>query len=188
MCVTCHCVSLYHLLLASCHDYVLGCHRVLRCTACQFIAMCWLLVSRYLCLVSDVNVMHDSGVIEKRCEYLMSISFYVYIIIIIYPLTARVVGAPHTISQPVFSIFPCSPLPSRTCRTPGLSIPWCCLPTSSSVCPVFFPLSLCLARWFWPDLMNGRYDHTTAICVSLRSSGGLCVVRLPVGSWHRPLL
>ena len=33
-----------------------------------------------------------------------------------------------------------------TWRTPGLSIPWCCLPTSSSVCLVFFPLSLCLAR------------------------------------------
>ena len=52
------------------------------------------------------------------------------------------------ILQPVFSIFPCSPLPSGTCRTPGLSIPWCCLPTSSSVCLVFFPLSLRLARRF----------------------------------------
>ena len=56
--------------------------------------------------------------------------------------------------------FPCSPLPSWTWRTPGLSIPWCCLPTSSSVCLVFFPLSLCLARWFWPHLMNERHDHT----------------------------
>ena len=56
------------------------------------------------------------------------------IIISINPLTARVVGAPQMILQPVFSIFPCSPLPSGTCRTPGLSIPWCCLPTSSSVC------------------------------------------------------
>ena len=28
----------------------------------------------------------------------------------------------------------------------GLSIPWCCFPTYSSVCLVFFPLSLCLAR------------------------------------------
>ena len=36
------------------------------------------------------------------------------VIIIIYPLTARVVGAPQIISQPVFSIFPCSPLPSGT--------------------------------------------------------------------------
>ena len=44
-------------------------------------------------------------------------------IIIINPLTARVVGAPQMILQPVFSIFPCSPLPSGTCRTPGLSIP-----------------------------------------------------------------
>ena len=26
----------------------------------------------------------------------------------------------------------------------------------------FFPLSLCLVIWSWPDLMNGRHDHTTA--------------------------
>ena len=106
------------------------------------------------------------------------------VIIIICLLIARVVGAPQMISQPVSSIFPCSPLPSRTRRTPGLSLPWCCLPTSSSVCPVFFPLALCLARRFWPDLMNRRHAHTTAVCVSLRRSGGLRVVRLPAGSWH----
>ena len=86
---------------------------------------------------------------------------------LIYPLTARVVGVPQMISQPVSSIFPCFLLPSGTWRTPGLSIPCCCLPTSSSVCLVFFPLSLCLARWFWPDLMNGSLPfirsaaHTT---------------------------
>ena len=73
---------------------------------------------------------------------------------------ARVVGAPQMISQPVSSIFPSSPAPTGTCRTPGLSIPWCCLPTSSSVCLVFFPLLLCLASWFWPDLMNGWHDQT----------------------------
>ena len=53
-----------------------------------------------------------------------------FIIIIINPLTARVVGAPQMILQPVFSIFPCSPLSSGTCRTPGLSgkiIPHYCL-------------------------------------------------------------
>ena len=67
-------------------------------------------------------------------------------------------------SQPVLhfslsSIFlcSCSPLPSGTWRTSGLSIPCCCLPTSSSVCLVFFPLSLCLARWFWHDLIE-TYD------------------------------
>ena len=109
--------------------------------------------------------------------------FFLFIIII-NPLTARVVGAPQMISQPVFSIFPCSPLPSATCRIPGLSIPWCCLPTSFFVGLVFFPLSLCPARWFWPDLMNGRHDHTSAVCVSLRSSGDLHVVQLPAGSWH----
>ena len=86
--------------------------------------------------------------------------------------------------EPVFSIFPCSPLPSGTCRTPGLSITLCCLPTFSFVYLVFFPLSLCLARWFWPDLMNGKHDHTNAVCVSLRSSGALHVVQLPAGSWH----
>ena len=56
----------------------------------------------------------------------------IIIIIIINSLTARVVGAPHMILQLVFSIFPCSPLPSGTWRTPGLSIPSCCLPNSSS--------------------------------------------------------
>ena len=45
------------------------------------------------------------------------------IIIIINSLTVRVIGAPQMILQPVFSIFPCSLLPSGTCRTPGLSIP-----------------------------------------------------------------
>ncbi len=111
-------------------------------------------------------------------------SIIIIIIIIINPLTARVDGAPQMILQPVFSIFPCSPLPSGTCRTPGMSIPWCCLPTSSFVRLVFFPLSLCLARWFWPDLMNGKHDHSTAVCVFLRSSGDLHVVQLPAGSWH----
>ena len=49
-----------------------------------------------------------------------------------YLLTARVVGAPQVISQPVSAIFFCSPLPPGTWRTPGLSIPFC-LPTCSSV-------------------------------------------------------
>ena len=53
----------------------------------------------------------------------------------------------------------------------GLFIPWCCLLTPSSVCLVFFPLSLCLARWFWTVLMNRRHDHTTAVYISLRWSG-----------------
>ena len=51
----------------------------------------------------------------------------------------------------------CFPLPSGAWRSPGLSTPWCCLPTPSSVCLVFFPLSLCLARWFWPGL---QFTHT----------------------------
>ena len=80
--------------------------------------------------------------------------------------------------------FSCSSLPSGTWRTPGLSIPYCCHPTSSSVCLAFFPLSLRLARRFWPDLTNGRHDHAIAVSVSLRWSGGLHVVQVPAGSWH----
>ena len=63
--------------------------------------------------------------------------------------------------------------------------PFLDVPTSFSVCLVFFPLSLCLAIWFWPDVMNGRHVYTTSVCVSLQWSEGLCVVRLSAGSWHR---
>ena len=97
---------------------------------------------------------------------------------LIYPSAARVAGAPQMISQPVSSIVPCSSLPSGTWRTPGLSIPWCCLPTSPSLCLVFFPLLLCLARWFWQDLMNGRHDHTTAVI-------RLCLKPLSIFKWQR---
>ena len=88
-------------------------------------------------------------------------------------------------SQPVSSIFLCSPLPSWTRQTPVLPISWCCLSSFFSVCLVFFPLPLCLARQVWPDLMNGRHVHTTPVCTSLWWSGCLCVVWLPAGSWHR---
>ena len=97
----------------------------------------------------------------------------VIIIIIINPLRARVVEAPQMISQPVSSIFLCSPLPSGTWQTPDLSI---VVFPPLLLCLCLLPLSLCLARWFWPDLMNRRHDHTTAVCVSLQWSGGFCVV------------
>ena len=50
-------------------------------------------------------------------------------IIIFYPLTTRIVGVPQTISQPVSSIFPCSPPPSSylffclPCRLPPFTVP-----------------------------------------------------------------
>ena len=107
----------------------------------------------------------------------------IIIIIIINPFTARVVGAPQMISQPISSIFPCSPLPSGTCRTPGLSIPRRLSPHLFVCLPCLLPLSPCLARWFWSDRINGRHVHTTSVCVSSRWSG-LRVVRLLAGSWH----
>ena len=82
------------------------------------------------------------------------LSIIIIVIIIRNPLTSMVVGARQMILQPVFCIFPRFPLPSRTCRTPSLSIPWCCLSTSSSVCLVFCPLSL------WPcKMVLARHDE-----------------------------
>ena len=109
-----------------------------------------------------------SGLLQK---WLLLLKYGVHFTLYL-SLNHRVVGAPQTTSQPVSSVFLCSPLPFRTWRTPSLSIPSCCLPTPSSVCLFFFPFSLCLARWFWPDLTNGGHVHTTAVCVSLRWSGG----------------
>ena len=177
-------------------------HRKYTCDKCQILQDCithWALSVHATFSNSEIwrslecqtivpeNLMFFSdGRIDKIDELDRIINYVkqIMVIIIINPLTARVVGAPQIILQPVFSIFPCSPLPSGTCRTPGLSIAWCCLPTSSSVCLAFFSLSLCLARWIRLDLMNGKHDHTTAVCVSLRSSGRLRVVQLPAGSWH----
>ena len=68
---------------------------------------------------------------------------------------------------PQLFFFSNSPLPSGIWPASGLSIPWCCLSASSSVWLVFFPLSLSLVRWFWPDLMNGRHVQTTSVCISL---------------------
>ena len=48
-----------------------------------------------------------------------------------------------------FLHFDCSPLPSGTCRTPGLSIPRCCLPTSP------LPLSALSSSPFHCALQDG---------------------------------
>ena len=73
--------------------------------------------------------------------------------IIINPLTTRVVGTPQMILHPVFSIFPVFHCPLglaelQACPFPDVVFPP--LPLSS-------PLSLYLARRFWPDLTNGKY-------------------------------
>ena len=49
--------------------------------------------------------------------------------------------------------------------------------------PCLLPPFTVPCKMLWPDLMNGKHDHTTAVCVSLRSSGGLRVVQLPAKSW-----
>ena len=105
-------------------------------------------------------------------------------IIIINPVTARVVGAPHTILQPVFSIFPCSLLPSGTSRN---SRPVHSLMLSSHffLCPPCLhppftvPCKVVLAR---PD--EWEQDHTSAVCVSFYDHQEVfvwssCLHRLP---------
>ena len=96
-----------------------------------------------------------------------------------YPLIVGVIWAPQMTSQPIPTIFLCSPLPSGTWWTPSLSIPWYCHSVSSSACLVFFLLSLWLSRWFWPELMSRKHVHTISVCISLWWLGGLCVVLNP---------
>ena len=134
----------------------------------KYVNVCNLIHQTYI--YSSTSVFEFAGLCQLvQLPLFFDILLQIFIItIIIYLLTARVAGALLIISQPVSSIFPCSPLPSGTWQTPGLSIPQHCLPTSSSVCLVFFPFSLCLGGWFWLDLMNGRHDYTAAVCVSLR--------------------
>ena len=89
-----------------------------------------------------------------------------------YPFTARVVGAPRMTSQLSFLHFAVLHCPMghgelQACRFPDVVFP----PLFLSAF-VFFLFSLCLARWFWPDLMNGRHVHTTSVCISLRKVRG----------------
>ena len=159
-----------------CNQTWFDCIRFFR--SCSVLLKMWLLHSRLRSqrgFYMSVNVCLDD--ILWTAEHFVS----KLAIIIINPLTTRVVGAPQMILQPVFSIFPSSPMPSGTCWTPGLSILWCCLPTSSFVHLVFFPLSLCLARWFWPDLMKWEtWSCHCSLClftIVRRSSCG------PIACW-----
>ena len=56
-------------------------------------------------------------------------------------------GTTDDFTTSFFHFFSVLPLSSGIWRTPGLSIPRCCLPVSSSLSLVL-SLSLCLARWF----------------------------------------
>ena len=85
--------------------------------------------SRQLHSTQDIiRCLNGIPVQDKRSKNLQAPFFFT----LAYPIIAGVVGAPQMTSQPVSSIFLYSPLSSRTLQTPGLSIPWCCLPTSSS--------------------------------------------------------
>ena len=79
-------------------------------------------------------------------------------------LNRWVVGAPQMTSQPISSIILFSTVLWDLANSRSVHS----LMLSSHlfffvffVCIVFFPLPLCLVRWFWPDLMNGRYVRVT---------------------------
>ena len=80
------------------------------------------------------------------------------IIIIIDPLTARVAGAPQMILQPVFSILPCSLLPSglgdlQACPFPGVVFP--SLPLSAlSSSPFYYTLQDGFGQTWWKGDMT----------------------------------
>ena len=92
--------------------------------------------------------------------------------------TARVVRAPQMISQSVSSIFTCSPLPSGTCRTPGLSMMlfshlFLCLPCRLP--PFTVPYKMVLAR---PDEWETcPYHCSLHLFTIFRSSCG------PIACW-----
>ena len=101
----------------------------------------------------------------------------------IYPQTLRIVGAPRMTSQPVSSFFLFSTAlwgELQACPFPDVVFPPLPLSALSSS-----PFHCALYGGFWPDLMNRSYVHTTAFFISLQGSGGLCVIRLSAGTWHR---
>ena len=105
-----------------------------------------------------------------------------------YPFTARVVAAPQMISQPVSSIFLCSPLPSWTWSVHSLMLFahfFLCLlcllhppPPTHTHTPFIVPCKSVLARSDERETCSQQFS----LRLFLRWSGGLRLVRLPAGS------
>ena len=76
--------------------------------------------------------------------------------------------------QPIFSRFPCSPLVKlQAWLFFAVVFPSCFLHHFTE------PWKVVLAR---PH--EWKYGQTTAVCISLRLPGDLCLVHLPAGSWR----
>ena len=106
------------------------------------------------CLYVTITMTHKKGSQE-------------YHHLIIYPLTARVVGASDDFATSFLHFFLFSTAlwdsaNSKPVHSLMLSSHlFLCLPSSPFRCALQF-------RWFLPDLMNRRHDHTTAVCISLQ--------------------
>ena len=124
--------------------------------------------------VSPSRAHTPSRVRVTRCTYTWNVSSFILLTCPFFPWESLV---PHRwFSQPVSFICLCSPLPSRTWRNPGLSIHWCCLASSSSVCLVFFPFHCALKDSFgqtwWTGDMTIYYCSLCLFTMVRRSSCG----------------
>ena len=125
-------------------------------------------------LLQETQAICENQLISSHwfAKHLKQCCIYIFTFTVTYTLTSGVVVAPQ-MTLTSSSIFLGPQLPSGTWRTQGLSIPWCCLPTSSSVCLVFFPLCKMPCKMVLASL------H---LCTMVKSS--LCDP-LPAVSWHR---
>ena len=134
------------------------------------------LVTTFLCFVYGVPWIQNFGFCLQRSHNYQK--FHLFSFEYVFPITyhlissipfARVIGAPQMISQPVSSIFPSSPLYSGTWQPPGLSIPWCCNPTS-----IIYHLSPITKP---PGLLRFLYNQFPPLFSVLHCPLGLCKLR-----------
>ena len=119
-----------------------------------------------VCLLQSVNmssVLKYSFLAHESLLSSSSLHFHLHIHIHLSLNRQGRRGTPDDFTTSFLHFFLFSPLPCETWRTPGLSSPWCCLPIV--LCPFTVPFKM-----VWPDLMNGRHNHTTVVCVSLQCS------------------
>ena len=135
--------------------------------------MMWIVTSIAYCLLYLMETWPTAWTLTGS-EQMVIISSH-----LICPLTVRVVGAPQMTSQPVPSIFHCSPMPSETWQTPGLSHSltlssnlFFCLPCFLP--PFTVPCKMVLAR---PDEQDTCLYHCSLHLFTMvrRSSCGLII-------------
>ena len=112
----------------------------------------WYKVYRIRMRVRPVNSFVPN---TRKADYVSKPHFHPYLQLSLNRESRRGTTDDFTTSSLHFSLFSTTP---GTRRIPGLSIPWCCLPTSSSVCLIFFPPFHCALQdgfrltWWMGDM------------------------------------